>query len=450
VTTGTKTEVVAGVSVSHSNADIEQIETVAADSGRAALESLLGIPDVLEAFVLQTCNRAEAYVVCETADTAREALSTYLGDVDRGAVDELDHEGSLRHLMSVACGLESLVLGEDQILGQFRDAYEDARGAGSIGPTLDDAVLKALHVGERARSETAINEGAISLGSAAVRFVEAEHGLDGVTALVVGAGEIAALTAKALDDSADRVVVANRTLSHAEHLVRQLDTETSAVGLDALAVAAAESDVVVSATGSSDHVIGAPDLETAGETCVVDIAQPRDVAPGVAAVDGVSVYDLDAIEAVTDETETKRREAAEAVEAMIDDELERLLSQYKRKRADQVIAAMYEGAERIKSRELRTAVSKLEGESEAGISDAEREILESMADALVGQLLSAPTRSIRDAAENDDWSTISTALRLFGPGLEFESAEPPMMPEDPVTVSDEIPRRVIEQLTEDE
>lgn len=454
MTTGPQSEIVAGVSVSHSDATVEEIETVAADSGRAAVESLLGRTEVLEAFVLQTCNRAEAYVVSETAASAREALSTYVDGVDPEVVRELDHEGSFRHLMSVACGLESLVLGEDQIIGQLRDAYEDARGAGAIGPTLDDAILKAIHVGERARTETAINEGALSLGSAAVRFAADEHGLGDATALVVGAGEIATLAAKALDEPASRVVIANRTLPNAESLAEQLESETSVVGLDALPVAADESDVVVSATGSHEHVIDADDLETVGETCIVDIAQPRDVAPEASSLDDVSVYDLDAIETMTDETKTKRREAAEVVETMIDEELERLLSQYKRKRADQVVAAMYEGAERIKGRELRTALSKLESESEAGVSEAEREILESMADALVGQLLSAPTQSIRDAAENDDWSTISTALRLFGSGFEPEPTDPPASPRGPETISEEMrermPPRVIEQLIEDD
>jgi len=344
VTTGPDTEVVAGVSVSHSTAAIEQIETVAARSTRAAVESLLESPDVLEAFVLQTCNRAEAYVVSESAETAHEALSAYLGDVDRDSVRELDHEGSLRHLMSVACGLESLVLGEDQIMGQLREAYEDARGVGAIGPTLDDAILKALHVGERARNETAINEGAVSLGSAAVRFADAKHGVEDATILVVGAGEIATLTAKALDRTADRLVIANRTLPHAEHLAEELDTEASAVGLDAVPVAAAESDIAISATGSPDHVVDSHDLETAGEICIVDIAQPRDVAPDADSLDNVSVYDLDAIETITDETRRNRRDAAEAVESMIDAELEHPPEpEYKRKRADQVVAGDVRG-----------------------------------------------------------------------------------------------------------
>lgn len=452
MTSGPQTEIVAGVSVSHRDATIDQIETTASESAPEAVESLLDDPNVTEAFVLQTCNRAEAYVVTQTRDTAREAISSYLGDADREYVREFDHEGSLRHLMSVASGLESLILGEDQILGQLRDAYETARAAGAIGPTLDDAILKAIHVGERARSQTAINEGAVSIGSAAVRFVDQQCDLDGATALVIGAGEIATLAAKALDDPVQKLTIANRTQQNATHLSEQLESTVSTVGLDAVSVAARDADLVVSATGSSEKIVAPETLETAGRTCVIDIAQPRDVDPAVDSLDHIDVFDLDAIETVTDETRATRQRAAQTVESMIDDELEHLLTQYKRKRADQVIAGMYEGAEQIKARELRTAISKLESETDEGVSATEQEILESMADALVGQLLSAPTQSLRDAAENDDWSTISTALQLFGPGFDLDqrhtgtSDEPMAITAD---MRERISAQVIEQFVED-
>ncbi|QLD90653.1 glutamyl-tRNA reductase [Natronomonas salina] len=447
------TGIIAGVSVSHSHASVEQIEAACTDSQRAAVERLHEQRGISEAFVLQTCNRAEAYVVADDEATARAVLDDHVGDVDGDAVRDLGHEASLRHLLRVACGLESLVLGEDQIIGQVRQAYEDARGAGAVGPTLDDAILKALHVGERARTETTINEGVVSLGSAAVRLAEAERDLANATALVVGAGEMATLAAQSLAEAVDRVVIANRTLPHAEHVVNEIDADATAVGLAALPAAAETADLVITATGSDDHVVGRDVLADAGETLVIDIAQPRDVAPGADDVDGVTVRDLDAIEAVTDRTREQRREAAEAVEAMIDEEFDHLISQYKRKRADQVIAAMYEGAERMKARELRTAVAKLEAETDGEVTDEQREILESMADALVGQLLSAPTQSLRDAAENDDWSTINTALQLFDPGLD-DTMDIPSIPDGPDGIPEEMreqmPAAVLEQLSAEE
>jgi len=438
----TRTDIIVGVSVSHSDATVEQIERAAADSQRAALEDLIDRPEVSEAFVIQTCNRAEAYVVTEAPEAGKEALDAYLGDVDSDVVEELAHEGSLRHLMAVACGLESLVLGEDQIIGQVRNAYEEARGVGAIGPVLDDALLKALHVGERARTDTAINEGALSIGSAAVNFIGSKRDLEGSTALVIGAGEMATLTAKALDGEAARIVIANRTRSHAEDIAERLETEASAVGMGAIPVAAADADVVVSATGSSEYVVDTEDFATAGRTHVIDIAQPRDIPPAADELEGVSVYDLDAIETLTDETRAQREAAARTVEAMIDEEFEHLIEQYKRKRADQVIGAMYEGAERIKAQELRTAVSKLESESENGVSETEREILESMADAIVGQILAAPTQSLRDAAANDDWSKIRTALELFGPAFDLDPVDPPASPDQPASIPEEIRERM--------
>jgi glutamyl-tRNA reductase len=444
------TGIIAGVSVSHSHASVEQIERACDGSQRAAVEDLLDAAGVSEAFVLQTCNRAEAYVIADDESAGRAALEGYVAGVDADAVRNLGHEASLRHLLRVACGLESLVVGEDQILGQVREAYEDARGAGGVGPTLDDAVLKALHVGERARSETAINEGVVSLGSAAVRLAAAERDLAEATALVVGAGEMATLAARSLAEFVDRVIVANRTLPHAEHVVNEIDADGTAVGLAALPTTVAEADVIVTATGSDDHVLERGDLADAGETLVVDIAQPRDVAPAAADVEGLTVRDLDEIEEVTDRTRQQRREAAEAVEAMIDEEFDHLVTQYKRKRADQVIAAMYEGAERMKARELRTAMANLEAETDGEVPEAQREILESMADALVSQLLSAPTRSLRDAAENDDWSTINTALQLFDPATDG-TLDVPSIPDGPAGIPEEMrermPSHVLEQLS---
>ena len=443
MTTGTG--VISGVSVSHQRAAVDDIDAACAESQRAAVESLLAERGVREALVLQTCNRAEAYVVTDEAAAGEAALETYLTGVPEGVVRSLGHEESLRHLMRVAAGLESLVLGEDQILGQLRDAYEDARGVGGIDTTLEDGVTKALHVGERARTETNINEGATSLGSAAVRLARGECDLTDATGLVVGAGEMATLAAKSLSQAVDRLLVANRTVPHAEHVAEAVDVEASAVGLNALDAAVSEADVVISATGSADPVLDDAVLAAAGETFVVDIAQPRDVAATAADHPHVTHRDLDELEDVTAETRAARAAAAEEVETMIDEEFDHLLTQYKRKRADSVIATMYESAEHVKRREVNRALAELDD-----VSDEEREVIESMADSLVGQLLAAPTKSLRDAAEADDWTTINTALQLFDP--EFGTRGPPaltegMNPEDiPEGMRSEMPADVLEQL----
>jgi glutamyl-tRNA reductase len=440
------TGVIVGVRVSHEHASVDQLETAAAESQRRGVESLLSEPEITEAFVLQTCNRTEAYVVAPDHETGLDALALFTRAVPSDVVVEMGHETSLRHLIRVAAGLESIVLGEDQILGQIRTAYEEARGVGGIGRLLEDGVTKAIHVGERARNETAINDGVVSLASAAVGLVGQDYSLDGETALVVGAGEMGQLAAKTLSERVERVIVANRTIPHAEHVAGRIDTETDVIGLDAIENAVSEAKIVVSATGSPEQIFDVGTFAMAGGTAVVDLAQPRDVPSGAERLPSVTVYDLDDLEAITEETRTKRQRAAEEVEQLVDQEFNHLLTQYKRKRADRVISAMYESAERVKAAELNTAMA------EADFDEDQREVLEAMADSIVSQLLAAPTKSLRDAAEEDDWSTIHTALELFDPDF---GPEPPefvkgMSAEDiPEEMRDQIPQSVLEGLAEE-
>jgi len=329
------TEVIRGARVSHERASVDQIEAAAGEDARGVVESLLAHDGINEAFAIQTCNRAEAYVVADSAEAGQAALSLLSAGLDdESVVTRMDHEGSLRHLMRVAAGLESLVIGEDQILGQFKRAVEVARGAGGLGPTLETGLTKAIHVGERARTETIINDGATSVGSAAVRLAERETTLDGAAALVVGAGEMGKLAAKALDDAGvDELIVANRTVPHAEHVASYVDSDARAAPLDAVDGVLADVDLVVAATDHSAYVVDREDVVSAGNTLVVDLAQPRDVDPAAAEVAGITIRDMDDLESVTAETRRNREDAAQEVEAMIDAEFARLLEAYKRRQA---------------------------------------------------------------------------------------------------------------------
>ncbi|MFC6960687.1 glutamyl-tRNA reductase [Halocatena marina] len=256
--------IISGFSVAHGHADLDTIELACTTRDTSVVESLLEHASVTEAVCLQTCNRSEAYVVTESPKDGHDALSSVVRDVPSDAVRELGHEESLRHLMRVSCGLESIVLGEDQILGQLREAYLSARSMDAIGPMLEEALTKALHVGERARTETEINEGVVSLGSAAVRLAARDIDLDDASALVVGAGEMGTIAASSLAAEADQLVIANRTIPHAEHIAGTIDG-AEAIGLEALPSALAESDVVVSATGSDSTVIDSSMLEEAAQ-----------------------------------------------------------------------------------------------------------------------------------------------------------------------------------------
>jgi len=440
------TGVVSGVRVSHDSAGLDAVEAACHVDSETVLRRLLDAPPVREAFTLQTCNRFEVYVVTDSTEAGRAVLSEFTPDADSHETVTTSHEESLRHLMRVAAGLESIVLGEDQILGQVRDAYATATEMGAVGPILDDAVTKAIHVGERARTETAINDGAVSVGSAAVELLGEETDLDSATAVVVGAGEMGTIAARALTDAGvETLTVANRSPDRAAELARELDHDDArAVGLGAVESELASADVAVTATGSDDYVFGADDLAAADGVLVVDVAQPRDVAPAARDRADVTVYDMTALETVTDETERRRRAAAESVETMIDREFDRLLEGYKRKRADEVVSAMYESAERVKEREVSEALSKLDAHGD--LSEAQREVVASMADALVSQLLAPPTKSLRDAAAEDDWTTINTALRLFDPEFgddgRSEDREPPAFVREQGEIPDEMAERM--------
>ncbi|MDX1745157.1 MAG: glutamyl-tRNA reductase, partial [Halobacteriales archaeon] len=232
--------------------------------------------------------------------------------------------------------------------------------------------------------------------------------------LVIGAGEMATLVTRSLSGTAIADLrLVNRTPERAAALAATLDSPARHDGLTALGAHIQAADAVVSATASPDVVIDSALATTAGPTLFVDLAQPRDVAAEVGELETAAVHDLERLEAVTQATHEDRREAAEAVESLIEEEYGLLIDQYKRTRADAVISGMYRGAERIKRRELDTARSRLGGDGDP--TPAEEEVLEEFADALVSQLLAVPTRSLREAAANDDWDTITSAIELFDP-----------------------------------
>ncbi|MFB6233726.1 MAG: glutamyl-tRNA reductase [Haloarculaceae archaeon] len=401
--------VISGVRVTYDCAAVADLETASFGDWRDRIDDLLASEGVTEAAVLQTCNRVEEYVVTESEAVGRAALSEF-PDVDAGAVVEMDQGGSLRHLLRVAAGLESQVLGEDQILGQVREAYAEAADRGALGDVLEPALLKAIHVGERARTETAINEGTVSLGSAAIDLAEEEYGLAGRTVAVVGAGEMAGSVATSLPGDVAEVRVLNRSPERAEELGRDIALPVTADDLSSVPAHLPDADVVFSATGSRRPVIDAEVARAAGETLLLDLGQPRDVASGASEIPGVTVRDLDGLRTVTETTHEERAAAAREVEAIVDEELDLLFEQYKRARADAVISGMYRGAEHIKEAELRRALEQLDD-----LDAEDREVVESLADALVSQILAVPTRSLRDAAAEDDWETITTAIDLFDP-----------------------------------
>lgn len=404
---------IAGVSVAHQYASVDTIASVAPESIDEHLEELLSHEKVDEAFVLSTCNRVEWYVVSSHPQLGRAHLHSYVDDLPPAAWRQLSHDEAIEHLLRVASGLESQVLGEDEILGQVRQAFHTASDLNAIGDLLEPVLLKALHVGERARSETEINEGVVSLASAAVRCAEEHVHLPTSTVAVVGAGETGARSARSLvDNEVGDLQLFNRSSERAQNVCERIESGDPRP-LSELSEGLDSADVVITATNSQEPIIEPSTFPETGSIIAIDLGQPPDIHKAVQERATVAYYDLDRLRRITDRTHTRRQGEAEAVEEMIDEELEVLHRRFKQARAETVIGAMRAGADRIKAAEIERAKMRLE----AGESPPE-EVIEDLADALVNSIMAPPTQALRDAAEDDDWTTIASAIHIFDPDLE--------------------------------
>jgi glutamyl-tRNA reductase len=402
--------------ISHHRAPIEVRERVAIDlDACGALAARLGE----EAVVLSTCNRTELYLARD--DYAIEDAVAAVGELAGDAADEiapalyrLHDEAAALHLFRVAAGLDSLVPGEGEILGQVRAAFE----AGSPGPFLDRLFRQALHTGRRVRIETAIGESPASVPSAAAALAQQVFGdLTGRRVVLVGAGKMSEATARNLvSRGAEIGVVANRTLAHGEDLARRLRSE--AVALESLPRELEQADVLVSATSSGDLVL------TRGEVAsvfggrkgrpllLVDLAVPRDLDPAINDLDSCFLYDVDDLQAVVAETLSGRRGEAARAERVVADEAERFRAWQASLDVVPTIASLRALVDEIRDRELARAGGKL--------SERERDHVESVVSQILAKLLHLPTIRLKEAAAAADGVVYADAVRhLFG--LEEEA-----------------------------
>lgn len=410
---------ITGVTISHNTTELHTVEKTIRTTDTDRMTELHADQRVSECIILQTCTRVEAYVVTESHETGKDVLNGFFNDVAISEVGEwLPHSDCIRHLMRVSAGIESIVIGEDNILGQLKTVYNTATEQNTIGDVLDPVVLKAIHVGQTARSETTVNEGIVSISSAAIHAVEPRFEQRGSTALVIGAGDVAHDVITTVSEHTNRVIISNRTIDNAIATAGNApsDTQTAVIALQSIPQVLSYVDVVITATGSEEFVITESSVPSDCDAVFVDIAQPRDVDPEITGQSGVSRVGIEDLHSIQQTTRQERREAVRDVERLIGEAYTQFTVQRKRERADGVVKAMYAGAEQIKQEELDEAIAALANERETGdVTTAEKRVLESFADSLVNQLLAAPTDSLRDAAENDEWETIATAIKLFNP-----------------------------------
>jgi glutamyl-tRNA reductase len=414
------------VGVSHHQAPVELRERVAVDvAGAAALARSLA--NGCEAVVLSTCNRTELYLASEhdapLDERGAEALIELAGDQGgalASVVYRLGDDSAALHLFRVAAGLDSLIPGEGEILGQVRDAFD----TGFPGPLLDRLFRQALHAGRRARVETAIGESPASVPAAAAALAQQVFDeLGGRNVLLVGAGKMSELTARNLRSrGATITAVANRTLEHGENLARQLGAR--AIGLDALACELGDADIVVSSTSAREFVLDAAAASASlrarrGRAILfVDLAVPRDIDPALAGIDGCFVYDIDDLEAVVEASLDSRRVEAVRAERIVALEAERFREWHASLVVVPAITSLHARAEEIRSTELAKAEGRL-----GRLQEADRKLVEAVTSQIVAKLLHLPTVRLKEAAAAADGVVYADVVRhLFGLGEDEQQS----------------------------
>lgn len=401
--------------VTHRTASIDEIETAWHGDVETILKWVRSQDRVEECAVLKTCNRVEIYVVAPRGERVLFDLAKK-ARVSSRIIDFHNHDESLLHLLRLASGLESMIIGEDQILGQMKELTQIAMKAGTTGWMLETAFKKAIQVGKRVRKETRINERSVSVGSAAVDLAEEILGdLKGKSVLVIGAGETGELISRALlSREIGSLAVTNRTLSSAVCLAESLGGE--AVPFDDMPRRLHIADVVISATSAPHYILLKSDIETAmadrsNKLLIIDIANPRDVDQAAAEVSGVQLHNIDSLKNISRENMMQRMAEAARVEEIITEELQLLRAKYKRKEAEELLARLYSQAELIKDQEVRKAMNKLSARHTLG--EIEQQVLCDMSRSIVNKILSEPTKSLKSAAERGDLEILKSLCELF-------------------------------------
>ncbi len=411
--------------VSHKTAPVDVRERLDLSSRGLdrALEALGRRPAHAESVVLSTCNRAELYVACEDPAAAREALLGFLSEFNEIPVDAITPHlydridaDAVRHLFRVAAGLDSLVVGEPQILGQVKDAYGTASGLHCSGPLLNKLFHSSFNVGKRVRTETALGEGAVSVSFAAVQLARKIFGaLKGRRVLVIGAGEMGKLTALHLKaQGIERIAITSRTLAHAEDLATEIDG--TALPWDQILPALRESDIVITSTGSHLPILTRAQIASiAGSTrkeplFIIDIAVPRDVEPSAGDLEQVFLYNIDDLQAIVQENLSRRGAEMTKAEAIVDDEVGRFMTWQRSRSAIPTVVALRQRFESIRRSELQRLDGKI-----AALPPEARARVDEITRLIVEKLLLSPTEQLKSLNDPDMVVTYADALnRLFG------------------------------------
>ncbi len=413
------------VGLSHHNASIEVRERVAlcGEPLKAALRELVAAGGAAEALVVSTCNRVEVIVHAETDAAARAFFIARAVDAGPHLYAKQGRD-AVRHFFRVAASLDSMVLGEQQILGQVKEAYGLACGAGTAGSFLSRLCNHAFATAKRVRTETEIGRGITSLSQVAVELVEKVFGdLSGRAILLAGAGKMGALSAKALAAlHADRLLVANRSPERGLALAAQVNgVFRSWEELPRLLI---EADVIIVSTGAERYVVTKEMVQAAMRArrdrsmCLVDLSVPRNVDPACADLADVYAYDVDDLERVVASTREARQGEAARAERMVEADVLAFTQERQARAALPVLGRLRQHAEQLARAEAERTLAHLE------LDERGRRSIEAMAQAIVNKLLHAPTARLRKAAAAGDADLPAAAARLFGIESDAPEAEP--------------------------
>lgn len=382
----------------------------------AALRTLRREAGVAEVVILSTCNRTEVYWAGSAggAELAQWLEGHHGNKLDlASSLYLLQDSRAVEHAFNVAAGLDSMVLGEAQILGQLKDAYRVAQETGSTGPSLNKLFQAAFSAAKRVRSETRIGANAVSLASATVSLARRVYSdLSARTALMIGAGEMNALAARYfMSAGVKHMVIANRTLSRAQVLAAELNAY--AVGLADLDKELAEADIVISCTASPVPLITKRATEAAIRArrrrpiFMVDLAVPRDIDPAVGDLEDVYLFSIDDLQQLVDENRQQREVAAGDARLLVQEEVARFLRESRAHDAGPAIRVLREHADEIRLQTVDAARRMLAAGKSAD------EIIDYLANTLTNRLLHAPTHALRQASELADTALAETLTRLL-------------------------------------
>jgi glutamyl-tRNA reductase len=411
--------------VSHKTAPVAVRERLAFAAGAlpGALARLRACDGISEALILSTCNRVEVMVTCEDGCEAQPAVDAFLREAYKQPLDGLEphlyrFEGrdAIHHIFRVASSLDSMVVGEPQILGQLKQAYNLAREQGALSGLLENVLERAFSVAKRVRSETGIGQMAVSVSFAAVELARKIFGsLTGRTVMIVGAGKMSELAARHLRRSgASHIYVTNRTWERALELAEVF--QGTPVEYDRFAAALPEVDILIASSGAPHYILNKGDIERViaarrnRPMFLIDIAVPRNIAPAVNDVDNAFLYDIDDLEEVVKANLRERFKEAEHAEQIVTHEVERMVARLKVQEVTPTIVSLQEQLEQVRLTELEKARRRL-----GPLTPQQEEVLEALTRGIVNKIAHGPISELRRQAGRPEGVPVIAAIRrVFG------------------------------------